>query len=301
MKKNQKEGKSSFLHDFYVVSKKDEKTEKKSPGKKLNFAEFYRQRRFTLWFWLSFIAAIVASALLLSSGITWGIIVFFILFLMAHVGVYCEKVNTCDTCYGNTTIWFIWAFATWAIYCFCGFLFAKEDVIDQHLLGLIIGTISGIVFTFFLPVINYALGLNVKSSGYSQREADDDLKPSKNDQKACYKLLIAVAMILSLSTFTLISIERSDLKEYQQKIAFEKQPLSDILSKEFVVRDKWYDKEVFALVETSQGIFAVEAKYYPDVCSATKVRVLPDKKEKEINGRNYQTFALIEFETPASD
>ncbi len=291
MEKNQKNKKSNFINDFYGFPKS---SDEKPPKAKFDFANFYHKRRFLLWFWFSFVVAAATSVLFICSGASWVIIICFFIFMLLCGCLRTEKIYNYDTCYSNPAIWFIWVFFIWSIYCGCGFLFTKKDFANQHSLGLIIGTVACVIFTFLLPVLNYFLGLNVKSS-YSCRNQNDELKPSKNDQKAVYWLVMLVAVCFSAFTVVIIESEAFDLKIRQQKIMIEKQTFTDIMSRNFVVKKN--SKDVYALIETDSGVFAVNVLTYPDVCSATTVRLISGEKEKNINGKSYKTVDLIEFET----
>lgn len=270
---------------------------------KLNWSNFYRRFRFTLWFWLSLAAALAVGCQLLYTipDLGWfGYTFLFMLFVGLYVGNCYNKYDRNDTCYGNSTLFFIWPCITWAIYCGCGLLFVKHDLVDQHWIGLIIGVVACVIFTLLIPLINYGLRLNVASPS-SYRKEDDDLKPSDNDKKLIGKQILLVLAILSVYSALFFVFENNELKSKKQEILFEKQPVVDILSKDFVVRDKWYDKEVYAIVKTNKGPFAVEVKENPDVLSATRIKVLPKEINIDINGVTYLDFDKIEFETPASD
>lgn len=290
--------KSDFLKSFYG------KPERKKVKKSLpNPAEIYRKYRFTFWFWLSLGAALIVSGMLIKTMPLFGFFAFallFILFIGFYAGTCFDKCDRNDTCYGNSCLFFIWPCITWAIYCGCGLLFVKQDLVNQHLFGLIIGVVACTVFTLLIPLINYGLKLNVPSPS-SNREEGDDLKPSSNDQRLIGKLIFFVAVTLSVYSALFFCFEHSELKSKKQDILFEQQPIVEILNKEFVVRDKWYDKGVYALIETEKGVFAVEVQYHPDICSATKVKILPSNSVTSIKGKDYSDFDRIEFETPASD
>lgn len=305
---------NKFFRNFYGIAeekKQQEKSKKFSWADfynrmKLSLAQFYNRKKFILWMVLGFSGMVVTTIFFgLSIENISAMVGILGLYLIAYI-YYCifirDTIDKDNTSYQNFCIFWIWSSFTWTIYCGLGLLFIdRQDLLPSHQTGLILGTVTAVIFTYFLPPISYWLKLNASYNENEEQTSNEKLLPTPKDKKMHRWIMLIVTLLLSSLTILISVVENRELTNKRQELQLEQMAFEDITNKTFIVKDNnWLEDDVYAIIETADEIVAVKVVDYPEACTATKVKVLINDTII-ISKNKYPTSDKISFEIPAPE